>query len=47
MKEDAEINIIKNLQKLPGKYKNIVTKLMEIISVPFHCKVYVLIVLIL
>jgi membrane-associated phospholipid phosphatase len=47
MKEDAEINIIKNLQKLPGKYKNIVTKFMSCISAPFHCKLYVLIIFLL
>lgn len=45
MKEDAEINIIKDLQKLPGKHKTMVTPLMGLISAPFHCKLYVLIIL--
>ena len=47
MKEDAEINIIKDLQKLPNKHKSIVTKFMGLISAPFHCKLYVLIILLL
>jgi len=47
MKEDAEINIIKNLQKLPGKYKSIVNDFMGFVSIPFHCKLYVLIILLL
>ena len=33
MKEDAEINIIKNLQKLPGKNKSVVNKIMELMNV--------------
>jgi len=45
MKEDTEINIIKYLQQLPSKYKNIVTKLMRLISSLFHCKLYIIIVL--
>lgn len=44
MKEDAEINLIKDLQQLPGKNKNIVTKIMALVSAPFHCKFYILLV---
>lgn len=44
MKEDTEINIIKDLQKLPGKYKSIVTNFMGFVSTPFHCKLYILII---
>ena len=47
MKEDAEINLIKDIQALPGKYQSTVTKIMGLISAPFHCKLYTLIVLIL
>jgi undecaprenyl-diphosphatase len=47
MKEDTEINIIKYLQKLPGKHKSIVTKFMGFISAPFHFKLYILIILLL
>jgi len=45
MKEDAEINIIKDLQQLPGKkYKCVVNKVMGLISAPFHCKFYILLI---
>jgi membrane-associated phospholipid phosphatase len=47
MGEDAEINIIKDLQKLPGKYTGVVNKFMGIISAPFHCKLYILVILLL
>lgn len=47
MKEDAEINIIKDLQQLQYKHKSLVTKLMRLISAPFHSKVYILIILLL
>lgn len=44
MKEDTEINIIKYLQQVPSKYKNIVTKLMRLISSLFHYKLYIIII---
>ncbi len=44
MKEDIEIEFIKNLQKLPGDNKPIVNKLMAWISAPFHAKLYIFIV---
>jgi undecaprenyl-diphosphatase len=47
MKEDAEINLIKDVQALPGIHLSIVTKIMRLISAPFHCKFYTLFVLIL
>lgn len=47
MKEDAEISIIKNIQALPGKYKSIITKIMRLFSAPFHCKLYIVIILVL
>ncbi len=47
MKEDAEINLVKDIQALPGKHQPIVTKIMGLISAPFHCKLYTLIVLML
>ena len=47
MKEDAEINLIKNIQALPGKYKLITTKIMRLISAPIHCKLFIIIILVL
>ncbi len=47
MNEDTEINIIKDIQTLPGKHINTVTNMMSLISAPFHCKFYILIILIL
>ncbi len=47
MKEDAEISLIKDIQALPGKHEPIVTKFMGLISAPFHCKLYTLIILLL
>jgi undecaprenyl-diphosphatase len=47
MKEDAEINIIKDFQELPGNYKWIVTKIMRLISLSVHHKIFVIIILIL
>jgi undecaprenyl-diphosphatase len=44
MKEDIEIEIIKNLQKFPGKNKQIVNKFMVWISIPFHFKLYIFII---
>lgn len=44
MKKDIEIEFIKNLQKLPGKNKQVVNKLMAWISAPFHIKLYILII---
>jgi undecaprenyl-diphosphatase len=47
MNEDAEINLIKDLQKLPGAYSPIVTNMMNLVSAPFHCKFFTIIILIL
>jgi membrane-associated phospholipid phosphatase len=47
MNEDTEINIIKNIQKIPGKHLNTVTNIMSLISAPFHCKFYILVILVL
>jgi len=47
MEEDAEINIIKDIQALPGKYKEIITKIMRLISASVHHKIYIFIILIL
>ncbi len=44
MKEDIEIEFIKNLQALPGDSKPVVNKLMSWISAPFHAKLYVFII---
>jgi membrane-associated phospholipid phosphatase len=44
MKEDIEFQIIKKLQKLPGKYTKYVNKIMTLISAPFHLKLYILII---
>lgn len=45
MNEDAEINLIKNIQSIPGEYSESVDKLMGIISAPFHFKIFTLLVL--
>jgi undecaprenyl-diphosphatase len=47
MEEDAEINIIKEIQALPGKHKNIITKIMRIISASVHHKIFIFILVIL
>jgi len=47
MKEDIEIEFIRNLQKLPGENKQAVNKLMAWISAPFHVKLYVFIIVVL
>lgn len=47
MNEDAEINLIKDLQNLPGAYSDIVTNMMNLVSAPFHCKFFTIIILIL
>jgi undecaprenyl-diphosphatase len=47
MKEDAEINLIKDIQALPGKYKKITTKIMRLISASVHHKIFILIILVL
>lgn len=47
MKEDTEICIIRTLQQLPSKNKNIVNKFMSLISALFHTKLYALIVFLL
>ncbi len=47
MNEDTEINLIKNVQNLPGRHLNKVKNIMSLISAPFHCKFYILIVLLL
>lgn len=44
MKEDIEINFIKNLQKLPGDNQKSINNLMAWISAPFHFKIYILII---
>ena len=45
MNEDTELNMIKSIQNLPGKYSNAVTKLMSSVSSLFHFKIYILIIL--
>jgi undecaprenyl-diphosphatase len=45
MKEYTETKIIRDLQHLPGKYKSLTNKIMETISIPFHGKIYILVVL--
>jgi len=47
MREDAEINIIKDIQALPGKYKSFVTKIMRLLSLSVHHKVFMIIILVL
>jgi undecaprenyl-diphosphatase len=47
MREDAEINIIKDIQALPGKYKSFVTKIMRLFSLSVHHKVFMIIILVL
>ena len=46
MKEDAEINIIKDIQALPGKYKSFVTKIMRLFSLSVHHKFFMIIILV-
>ena len=45
MNNDTEINIIKGLQTLPRQYFSSVTKIMSLVSTPFHCKFYIFIIL--
>jgi len=47
MREDAEINIIRDIQSLPGKHKSFVTKIMRLFSLSVHHKVFMIIILIL
>ncbi len=47
MKEDAEISLIKDIQSLPGEHKELVNKIMAMISAPFHCKLYIFIIVVL
>jgi undecaprenyl-diphosphatase len=47
MNEDTEIGIIKDIQNLPGKNKKLVSKIMALISAPFHCKLYIFIIMVL
>ncbi len=46
MKEDAEINIIKDIQALPGKYKSFITKIMRLFSLSVHHKFFMIIILV-
>mgnify|MGYP003331764319 CR=1 FL=1 len=41
------INLIKDIQALPGKYKKITTKIMRLISASVHQKIFILIILVL
>lgn len=45
MKEYTEVKLIKDLQHLPGEYKSLTNKIMRNISLPFHGKIYILIIL--
>ena len=47
MKGDVEINIIKDIQALPGEYKFFITKIMRLISASVHHKIYIIIILVL
>ena len=47
MKEDAEINIIKDIQALPGEHTFFITKIMRLISASVHHKIYIIIILVL
>jgi len=47
MSEDAEINIIKDIQALPGKYKLFFTKIMRFFSLTVHHKIFMVIILVL
>lgn len=47
MEEDAEINFIKDIQALPGKYEKITTNIMRLISASVHHKIYIFIILVL
>lgn len=47
MNEDVEINIIKDIQVLPGKYKTFVTKIMRLFSLSVHHKFFMIILLVL
>lgn len=47
MKEDAEINFIKYIQALPGKYNTIITKIMRLVSASVHHKIFIFIILVL
>jgi undecaprenyl-diphosphatase len=44
MKEDAELSLIKNLQNFSNN-KPFITTIMSTISWPFHCKLYIIIIL--
>ena len=44
---NIENNLIKKFQKLPRNDINLVTNVMSVISAPFHCKLYIIIILIL
>ena len=47
MEEDTEVNFIKDIQALPGKYEKIITKIMRLISASVHHKIYIIILLVL
>lgn len=47
MKDDTELCLIKNIQQIPENNRWFANKLMSLISAPFHCNYYVLIIFIL
>ncbi len=47
MHRDIEINFVKYLQCMPGKYTENITQIMKSISTIFNCKIYISIILLL